>query len=174
MRRRILALAATATLLAGCGIAPSDVTETGIPAPVAAIPSPKNFLVLYKGSKPYRAPIRLRDPDYDSLLTQLFADRRKGTNTALQDLTFEGSRTTPRNDGGVSPRVEEERPTTLEVYISGGRLTEAATTQIVCTAIRNYDSFLLRVEIKREADDGITVTSEGTYECATDLKATRE
>ncbi|MFI6482799.1 hypothetical protein ACIBH1_33055, partial [Nonomuraea sp. NPDC050663] len=124
--RRVLTLAATAALLAGCGIAPSDVTETGIPAPVAAIPSPKNFLVLYKGSKPYRAPIRLRDPDYDSLLTQLFADRRKGTNTALQDLTFEGSRTTPRNDGGVSPRVEEERPTTLEVYISGGRPPPAA------------------------------------------------
>ncbi|NUT39821.1 MAG: hypothetical protein HOV86_07485 [Thermoactinospora sp.] len=156
--RRILTLAATAALLAGCGIAPSDVTETGIPAPVAAIPSPKNFLVLFKGSRPYRAPIRLRDPDYDSLLTQLFADRREGTSTALQDLTFEGSRTTPRNVGGVSPRVEEERP----------------TTQIVCTAIRNYDSFLLRVEIKREADDGTTVTSEGTYECATDLKATRE
>ncbi|MEV0197946.1 hypothetical protein [Nonomuraea sp. NPDC050691] len=154
-------------VVAGCGIAPTDVREVARP-PTVQVPPPSKTIYLLKDGRLTKEPADVESDTVESLLTALFAASTQpleGRDTALRGFTLEGikdSLNPVRRD-----EVQLPRTSTLTVIVKGeGTLSRPAKAQIVCTA--QQDAAFEQVKIIHRYENRPSIV-EGRFICG-DLK----
>mgnify|MGYP006976794559 CR=1 FL=1 len=157
-------LALLTTLVAGCGIEPTDVIDEG-PAPVIRARSTLTTVYLLRDDRLWPKKIVVASSSVEDTMRALFQAGERahdGVTTALTGLRLEQTYVT-RYGGRAGTRNDPENPLGLRLHVivnGSAKLTEAAKAQITCTAMLRQE--IWAVKLTHTTPDGPIAAGEHT------------